>query len=186
MPANPSPTWLVLVWRLPTGGSTDRVWMWRTLRRLGAASLTPGAAALPFTEELQEQLDWLAEEVDQHGGDAWVLPVIQLSGDEEKRVRERTNLDRQAEYEALRQDALAFLRRAPDHPAPGDDAEYRVRLRTEKELLTLQRRFHRIRTRDYFEAKGRREAAATIDRCLAFRQGISRKLMPVTDSPSDD
>lgn len=185
-PADVSPTWLVLVWRLPTGGSTDRVWMWRALRRLGAAGLTPGAAVLPYTEEFQEQLDWLAEEVDQHGGDAWVLPVIHLSGDEERRVRERMDLDRQAEYEALRQDALAFLRRAPDHPAPGDDADLRLRMRTEKELLALQRRFQRIRTRDHFGARGRREAAATIDRCLAFRQGISRKLLPATDTPGND
>jgi len=177
-----APTWLVLVWRLPTGGSTDRVWMWRTLRRLGAAGLTPGAAALPYTEELQEQLDWLAQEVEQHGGDAWVLPVTQLSGDEERRIRDRVNADRQAEYDALREEAMSFLRRAADHPVPGSDAQLPLRLRTEKELVTLQRRFQRIRTRDYFTAPGRREAAATIDRCLAFRQGISRKLSAVTDS----
>jgi hypothetical protein len=54
-------------------------------------------------------------------------------------------------------------------------------LRTEKELVALQRQFHKIRHRDYLAARGRREAAMTIDRCLAFRQGISRKLQPVTD-----
>src|SRR5258708_40359626 len=106
VPTRLAPTWLVLVWRLPTGGSTDRVWMGRTLRRLGAAGLTPGAAALPYSEELQEQLDWLAQEVEQHGGDAWVLPVTQLSGDEERRIRDRVNADRQAEYDALREEAM--------------------------------------------------------------------------------
>lgn len=180
-----APTWLVLAWRLPTGGSTDRVWVWRSLRRLGAAGLTPGAAALPYTEELQEQLDWLAQEVDQHGGDAWVLPVTQLSGDEERRIRDRVNADRQAEYAALHDDAMSFLRRSDEHPAPGSGAGMHLRLRTEKELVTLQRRFQRIRTRDHFGAPGRQEAAATIDRCLAFRQGISRKLTAMTDSRPD-
>ncbi|MGH7746896.1 MAG: Chromate resistance protein ChrB, partial [Candidatus Dormibacteria bacterium] len=110
----PTPTWLVLAWRLPTGGSTERVGVWRSLRRLGAAVLTPGAAALPYTEELEEQLDWLAQEVEQHGGDAWVLPVTGLAGDEEKRIRVRMSADRQAEYEALREDAMKFLRRAAE------------------------------------------------------------------------
>lgn len=177
--ADGSPTWLVLIWRLPSGGSTDRVSMWRALKRLGASTLTPGAAALPFSDGLQEQLDWLAQEADQRGGDAWVLPVHALSEMEERRIREEATRERSSEYAALRADAEQFLRRAAEHPAI--DGEYAQRLRTEKELLALQRRFQKIRQRDYYGAPGRREAASTIDRCLAFRQGISRKLQPVTD-----
>jgi hypothetical protein len=152
---------------------------WRSLRRLGAAVLTPGAAILPFTDELQEQLDWLAQEIEDLGGDAWVLPVTELSAPEEKRVCQRLQDDRQAEYRQLSDDAFEFLKRAPEHPMP--DGDYAARLRTEKELLALQRRFRKIRARDYFEAPGRREAAGTIDRCLAFRQGISSKLSGATD-----
>ena len=177
-----TPEWLVLVWRLPAGASTDRVWIWRALRRLGAAGLTPGAAALPYSEEVQEQLDWLAQEVDQHGGDAWVLPVVGLSGDEARRIREQLNAERNAEYNALREQATSFLQRSAEHPGP--DGDFADRLRIDKELVALQRRFHKVRGRDYFSAPGRRETAAVIDGCLAFRQGISRKLLPVTDPHS--
>ena len=153
--------------------------MWRALKRLGASTLTPGAAALPFSDGLQEELDWLAQDADHRGGDAWVLPVHALSEAEERRIREDAMRERSAEYVSLRADAEMFLRRAAEHPAI--DGEYVERLRTEKELLALQRRFQKIRQRDYFGAPGRREAASTIDRCLAFRQGISRKLQAVTD-----
>ncbi len=171
--------WLVLAWRLPSGPSTPRVTVWRSLRRLGAAVLTPGAAMLPHREDLQEQLDWLAQEIDDLGGDAWVLPVTELSEVEERKVRDQMLADRQAEYEDLRRDALGFLQRAPEHPGPDD--EFGLRLRTEKELLALQRRFRKIRARDYFDSPARQEAARTIDRCLAFRQAISSKLTLVTD-----
>jgi hypothetical protein len=153
--------------------------VWRSLRRLGATQLTPGAAILPYRENLQEQLDWLAQEVEELGGDAWALPVIELSEVEERRVRDQTRADRRAEYDELSSDARSFLIRAPEHPGPDDDQGRR--LRTEKELVALQRRFRKIRARDYFDAQGRREAAAIIDRCLAFRQGISTKLTLVTD-----
>ena len=176
--ATPTAEWLVLAWRLPTGGSTDRVWIWRTLRRLGAASLTPGAAVLPFSDENEEQLDWLAEEVDRHGGDAWVLPVVGLTADEARRIKEQVNGEREQEYADLRDDAMSFLARAR-HPGPLD--AFSDRLRTDKELLALQRRFHKIKARDHFDAAGRRDTARAIDRCLVFRQGISRKLQPVTD-----
>jgi hypothetical protein len=171
--------WLVLTWRLPSGSSTPRVNLWRALRRLGAGLLTPGAAILPFREDLQEQLDWLAQEIEEQEGDAWVLPVLELSEREERRVWEQMRADRQAEYEQLRSEARDFLERAPQHPGPDDD--YSRRLRTEKELVALQRRFRKIRARDYLEAPGRREAALTIDRCLAFRQGISSRLSLATD-----
>jgi len=158
---------------------------WRSLRRLGAAMLTPGAAILPFTEGLQEQLDWLAQEIEDLGGDAWVLPVVGLSAREEARVIECMRQDRQAEYLELTADAQSFLKRAPDHPMPGTDGDHAARLRTENELLALQRRFRKIRARDHLDAPGRIEAAQTIDRCLAFRQGISSKLTPATDDHPD-
>jgi hypothetical protein len=174
-----APRWLVLTWRLPTGTSTPRVSTWRSLRKLGAAVLTPGAAILPYREDLHEQLDWLAQEVEEHGGDAWVLPVTELSDVEEKTIREQMRADCEAEYAGLLDDALEFLRRAPEHP--GAEAGFDLRLRTEKELLALQRRFRKIRARDHFGAPGRRQAAESIDRCLAFRQGISTRLTPITD-----
>lgn len=172
--------WLVLAWRLPTGPSTPRVTTWRALRRLGAAVLTPGAAILPYREHLQEQLDWIAQDIEEQGGDAYVLPVTRLSEAESHRVVEQMNLDRAQEYEGLCADAGDFLRRELDHAGPG--AEPAARLKTEKELLTLQRRFRKIRDRDYFSSPGRQAAASTIDRCLRFRQGISRKLTAATDA----
>jgi len=172
--------WALFVWRLPTGSSTPRVTVWRLLRRLGAATLTPGAALLPWRENLVEQLDWLAQEVDEQGGEAWVMRVSELSEAEERRVVDEVNGERKAEYGDIRKDAQEFLARSADHPGPKDD--YGLRRRTERELVALQRRFRKVRDRDHFSAPGRGAAAAAIDRCLRYRQGISSKLTPLTDS----
>ena len=175
-----TPDWVVLAWRLPAGLSTPRVTTWRNLQRLGAARLTPGAAVLPFREDLQEQLDWLAQDIETQGGEAWVLPVTGLSESEERLVRERMAADRDEEYRALEEDALAFMARRSASPAPED--AFAARLQIDKELLALQRRFRKIRARDYVDAPARAAAAQAVDRCLAFRQGISPKVLPVTDA----
>ena len=177
-----APNWIALVWRLPSGSSTPRVTTWRNLHRLGAGRLTPGAAVVPYREDLQEQLDWLAQDIENLGGEAWVLPVGALSESEEHIIRERMRTDRNEEYRALEEDALAFLSRRSAHPIRADD--HGVRLQIDKELLALQRRFRKVVARDYIGAPGRAAAAQAIDRCLAFRQGISPKLQPVTD-PED-
>jgi|SRR6266850_7544314 len=79
--------WLVIVWRLPSGVSTPRVTAWRRLKRIGAVPLTPGSAVVAYSEELQEQMDWIAEEITDADGDAWVLPVGQLPERDEARIR---------------------------------------------------------------------------------------------------
>ena len=40
-----------------------------------------------YTEFLHEQMDWIAEEITDGGGDAWVLPVGQLPAADEARIR---------------------------------------------------------------------------------------------------
>jgi hypothetical protein len=174
------PEWIALVWRLPSGSSTPRVTTWRSLQRLGAARLTPGAAVLPYREDLHEQLDWIAQEIEHLDGDAWVLPVTGLSESEERLIREQMLTDRDEEYRELEQDARAFIERRSANPVRTDD--HAARLQVDKELLALQRRFRKVVARDYVGAPGRTMAAEAIDRCLVFRQGISPKLAPVTDS----
>jgi hypothetical protein len=55
--------------------------------------------------------------------------------------------DRDEEYRALEDDARAFIARRSAAAAP-DDA-FAARLQIDKELLALQRRFRKIRSRDY-------------------------------------
>src|ERR671931_353220 len=116
-----------------SGSSTPRVTTWRNLQRLGAGRLTPGAAVVPYREDLHEQFDWVAQEIENLGGDAWVLPVTGLSEAEERAIRDNMLADRKEEYRALEHDARAFLERRSAHPLRDDD--YAARLQVDKELL---------------------------------------------------
>ena len=136
------PRWLVLAWRLPAASSTPRVAVWRTLRRLGAILLTPGAALLPFSDDHQERLDWLAQDVDDAGGQAWVLPVTELSAAEEARVKAQSRADRDEEYGRL----LVEARGAPAAPR----------------LAALRRQLEAVAQRDHFSAARRDEAIELI------------------------
>lgn len=100
--------WLVLVWRLPTGISTPRVTAWRRLKRLGAVPLTPGAAVVPYSEEHHEQLDWIAEDITDWGGDAWVLPVGPLPRQDEARIQRLAKQRRSANQTSTRVQAAAL------------------------------------------------------------------------------
>jgi hypothetical protein len=154
--------------------------IWRQLQRLGAATLTPGAALLPWEDELVEQLDWLAQEVDEGGGSAWVLRIHELAEVDQRRVIEHANRERAAEYAAIRDNADRFIAGSL-HDSAADDG-YSRRLQSERELSALKRRFRKVRDRDHFDAPGRLDAAAAIDRCLRNRQEGRNKLSPSLSS----
>ena len=147
------PRWLVLTWRLPATSSTARVATWRSLQRLGSVSLTPGAVILPFSEHLLEQLEWVAEDIVQRGGDAYVLPVTELPEADEEEITRRMKHDRAAEYTQLRQSARTLASRlAEAEPKALERAE---RLQYERELAALERGLARAVERDHFASTGR-------------------------------
>lgn len=141
---NPAPKWVVLTWRLPSGSSTPRVTTWRTLQRMGAALLTPGAAAVPYTDDLLEQTEWLAQRIVESGGEAWVLPVSELRERDEAEIRARVRSAREAEYETLRAKAGLSL--------------------SHRGVLALEHGYSSVVSRDHFQAAGRGRARRAIDR----------------------
>src|SRR6266581_8525112 len=64
--------WVLLTYRLPREPSTPRISVWRKLRRLGAAQLQDGLIALPLDSRNREQMEWIADEVIDAGGDAQI------------------------------------------------------------------------------------------------------------------
>ena len=145
-----SPAWLVLTWRLPAASSTPRVATWRSLQRLGAVGLTPGAAIVPYSEHLLEQLGWIAEDIVQRGGDAYVLPVTQLPEADEEAIRRRMRDDRTNEYARIR-DAAESMSRVP-----------KQRIQFERELTALERGLARTVARDHLTSAGRAGAERAI------------------------
>jgi len=137
--------WLVLTWRLPSASSTGRVATWRSLQRLGAVTLTPGAVILPYSEHLLEQLEWIAEDIVQRGGDAFVLPVTELPEADEEQIRRRMRDERRQEYRRIRE--------AAERPSAN-----------ERELAALRRGLARVVERDHFSSSGRSAAERAIKR----------------------
>ena len=152
------PRWLVLTWRLPSTSSSARVATWRSLQRLGAVTLTPGAVILPYSEHLLEQLEWIGEDIVQRGGEAYVLPVTELPEADEQDVQRRMRAARRQEYDQLR-DAAEELSRGP-----------RGKPDYERRLAVLERGLARAVERDHFQS-ARRAAAERAIKTARKREG---------------
>src|SRR5581483_7473734 len=146
--------WVLLAYRLPREPSTPRIAVWRKLRRLGAAQVLDGLAALPLDIRNREQLEWLAEEVADAGGDATIWVGELASARQERELAARMAGAVAADYLALAAEAAA----AREQP-PGQ------RRRT---LGRLRRELRRIRSRDYFPPPEREQAQQALNELVAL------------------
>ena len=147
--ANRRASWVLLAYRLPREPSTPRSGLWRKLRRLGAAQVLDGLAVLPLDPRNREQLEWLADEVVQAGGEATIWVGELASAAEERELAGRMSDAVAADYRQVLADVVAA------HAEPTGQ-----RRRT---LSRLRRELRRIRSRDYFPPPERELAQQAVE-----------------------
>lgn len=153
--------WALLTYRVPREPSTPRIAIWRRLKRLGVAQIGDGLVALPADARTQEQLEWVAEQVEQAGGQASVWRAYPTSVGQERRMATEMATARAAEYEQIREKAMTVMVDAD----PAGARSALTRLRSEQ---------RRIERRDHFPPPERAAARAAL-RDLAARSGTGHR-----------
>jgi hypothetical protein len=122
--------WLLLLYKIPREPTVGRVSVWRKLKRLGAILLHDAVWVLPPSPRTREELQWLAAEIRERGGDAMLWEASLCSdGRDDGLVRQFV-----AQVDAVYAEILDALER------PGAD------------LAGLSKRYQQARVQDYFRS----------------------------------
>ena len=123
-------SWVLLTYRVAREPSAGRVAVWRKLKRLGALLVHDSVWVLPATPRTGEQLQWLAAEIRELGGDAWLWHASLAPGGQHDLLVGQFREQADAIYGEI----LAALGR------PGAD------------LAALSKRYQQARALDYFNS----------------------------------
>jgi Protein ChrB, N-terminal len=145
-------TWVMLCYRIPREPSTPRITVWRKLKRLGVAQLADGLVTLPADARTREQLEWIADEITEAGGEASIWLARPTSAAQERDLARRMAAARAAEYAAVTADVQAAA-----------TVGAREARRTGERLRAELRRIGR---RDYFPPPERDTAHAAVQTLL--------------------
>ena len=140
----PAP-WLLLMCSLPAKQGSERVEVWRKLKKYGALPLRTSGYLLPNKPEHQERFEWLAAAIRKYKGQASVVQVQTIDDLPSERLEELFTQARSKDYEALSLEVKRFVSRSKRQPG---------------ELARLRRRFQEIAAIDFFYSplRGRVEA----------------------------
>jgi hypothetical protein len=164
MPVKQKLTWLLLLFSLPTKRKTERVAVWRRLKKMGAVQMKTSTYLLPDEPAQYEQFQWLAQQIRDYGGDSTLVRAQEIEGLTRDEVVSLFNTAREAEYSDLKKALQNFIsrRRKRDAESAAGDLE------------RLTRQFRELRQIDFFDSARGHEVAMLLRRVEGPQR--SRKL----------
>jgi hypothetical protein len=156
--------WVLLSSRLPREPSRLRLGVWRRLRRLGALLLHDAVWVLPADAKTREAFEWLAEEIGEQGGTAFVWEALSLGEPQNRELARRFRAEADGRYAAMAQSAGKIVQATGRFRRRGSGIDPRAALR---QLKGLERALRLERRRDYFHAPGRAHAEFVVATAIA-------------------
>jgi hypothetical protein len=147
-------SWLLLLFSLPTNRNTERVAVWRRLKKMGAVQIKTSTYLLPDEPAQYEQFQWLAKQIRDYGGDSTLVRAHEIEGLTKERVIAIFNDARAKDYGELRKSLQSFIARQKKM-----DAE-----EASSELERLTRRFREVRAVDFFDSPRGHDVAMLLRR----------------------
>jgi len=147
-------TWLLLLYALPTLRNTERVNLWRKLKKFGAVQLKTSGYVLPDEPAHFERFQWLSKQILDAGGEATLIRVAEIDGVSNEEIIGMFNDARTADYKELTGSCQTAIARHKK----GKAAELA------SELTKLKRRFDEINGIDYFHSPAADDAQMLLQR----------------------
>ena len=147
-------SWLLLLFSLPTNRNTERVAVWRRLKKMGAVQIKTSTYLLPDEPAQYEQFQWLAKQIRDYGGDSTLVRAHEIEGLTKEKVIAMFNDARAKDYGELRKSLQSFIARQKKM-----DAE-----EAGSELERLTRQFREIRAVDFFDSARGHDVAMLLRR----------------------
>src|SRR5436190_2321339 len=157
-------SWLLLLFSLPTNRNTERVAVWRRLKKIGAVQIKTSTYLLPDEPAQYEQFHWSAQQIRDYGGDATLVRPQEIEGLTRDSVISLFNAARDKEYSQLKRSLQSFITRRKKL-----DAELAA-----TELEPLTRQFRELRQIDFFDSARGHDIAMLLRRAEGPRR--SRQL----------
>jgi hypothetical protein len=133
-------SWLFLLFNLPAKQSSDRVKVWRRLKKFGAIQLKTSTYVLPDEPVHYERFQWLAKEIVDTGGEATLVRVKDIEGMPHAAIVALFNEARARDYDELFEPLNLLIK------------DGKARKQSPNQLQKLRQRFQEIRDIDYFQS----------------------------------
>jgi hypothetical protein len=169
MSSTASGPWLFFLFNLPGTRASERVKVWRRLKKFGALQLKTSAYVLPDEPTHYERFQWLGKEVVDMGGEATLARVAELEGMPRAAVVSLFNDARSKDYDEVAEKLALLIKDQKARKANPDACV--------NQLQKLKGRFQEIQTIDYFECSRGEDVQRLLQKAAALESPTKKSVV---------
>jgi len=156
--------WLLLVYKIPSEPSRYRAAVWRRIKSLGAVYLQNAVCILPAGRETERQFRQLRREIEDYGGEAFLLKGTLLVPEQE--IIKLFNKARDDEYAEIIDRCEDFFKEI-EAETESRHFTYAELEENEEDLAKLEKWLAKVAARDFFQAALAGKTSELLQECRA-------------------
>ena len=164
--------WLVLIYRVPPEPSSNRVAVWRDLKRIGALYLQQCVCVVPRHDELGAAIAEVREKVGRLGGSSNLFEVAALAFEEEAALISGFQDLAAKQYAEIIEECETKFVKEIEFERFRENFTFAEAEEIDQDLEKIRRWFAQVQQRDWYNARGRGEVEGWIARCAELLDGF--------------
>lgn len=182
------PRWLLLAYRVPSEPSSNRIGIWRELKRLGAYYPQQAVCILPAGQSLRDEVAAIRDRIAAIGGTDTYLEIPSVPADQDAALVDAF-LDLAAkEYSEIVEECESKFVKEIEFERFRDNYTFEEVEEIRQDLDKIRRWYDDVTARDWFDSPAREEAAGWVHRCAALLDAFEADVYARTegsDLPSE-
>lgn len=171
--------WLLLVYRVPSEPSNNRVTVWRDLKRLGALYLQQCVCVVPALPECEQGFAAVMMKIEALGGTYNFFVISEMVDREREKLLASFRELSAKEYAEIIEECQTKFTKEIEFERFRENYTYEEAEEIREDLEKIRRWFGRVAERDWFDAGLREQVAAELERCERlleeFEQEVYRR-----------
>jgi hypothetical protein len=155
---------VILVYRMPTGPTANRVAVWRQLKKIGGIYLQQSVTAFPQVPAVMRDLQPLLRKIDESGGEYHLLPLRTLSELEESKLVSQFVEQSARHYQEIIENCEVNFAKEIEFETFRRNFTYEEAEEIRAEFEKIVSWYERVRERDWFGAANQAAAIEWLKR----------------------
>ena len=178
--------WVLLVYRVPSEPSNNRVSVWRELKRLGVLYLQQCVCIVPDFPVCVQGVQAVTARIEALHGTCDIFRIRDVDTAEQERLLTGFRGLSAKEYAEIIEECQTKFRKEIEFERFRQNFTYEEAEEIREDLEKIRRWFHRVSERDWFDAGMREQVAAELEQCEHLLEDFEQEVYRRTgdDNPS--
>ncbi|MFV2000498.1 MAG: Chromate resistance protein ChrB [Acidimicrobiia bacterium] len=183
--AGRDPEWLLLAYKVPSEPSSNRIAIWRELKRLGAYYPQHAVCLLPGRLEIRERIGKIRERITDMGGTDTYLEIPFVPDDQHAELLEIFTELAAREYAEIVEECESKFVKEIEFERFRENYTFEEVEEIRQDLDKIRRWFDDVAERDWFGSTARSEAESWVKECGVLLESFEADVFERTEGSDD-